>query len=72
MKSTIDPSELDSNIQQTSETTWIITLEEDPETGDLIMPLPDKLLEAQGWKIGDTLTWDVNDQTGTATLTKKD
>ncbi len=72
MKSTIDPSESDSNIQQTSETTWIITLEEDPETGDLIMPLPDKLLEAQGWKIGDTLTWDVNDQTGTATLTKKD
>ena len=53
------------------ETTWIVTLEEDPETGDLIMPLPDGLMETQGWEIGDVLEWDVNEQSGTASLTKK-
>ena len=58
-------------IEQTSETTWIITLEEDPETGDLVMPLPEGLLESQGWQIGDTLVWDVDETAGTATLTRK-
>ena len=56
-------------IEKTSETTWIITLEEDPETGDLIMPLPDELLATQNWAIGDTLVWNV--ENGAATLTKK-
>lgn len=55
----------------TKETTWIVTLEEDPVTGDLVMPLPDGLLEEAGWEIGDTLVWDVNDKDQTATLTKK-
>jgi hypothetical protein len=55
----------------TKETTWIVTLEEDPETGDLVMPLPDGLLEEAGWTIGDTLVWDVDVAEQTATLTKK-
>ena len=37
--------------------TWTITLEEDPETGDLILPFPPDLLEEAGWKEGDTLVW---------------
>jgi len=65
-----EPNNL-SKIEQTSETTWIITLEEDPETGDLVMPLPEGLLESQGWQIGDTLVWDVDEETGTAKLTRK-
>lgn len=69
MESKIDPTEFEPKVEQKSETTWIIDLEEDPETGDLIMPLPDALLEAQGWRIGDTLVWDF--QNGAATLTKK-
>jgi hypothetical protein len=72
MQSKIDPSELDSKIEKTSETTWVITLEEDPGTGDLIMPLPDELLASQGWKTGDTLTWDFDEVSRTATLSKKD
>jgi hypothetical protein len=36
---------------------WTVILEEDPETGDLIMPLPEDFLETQGWKEGDTLEW---------------
>ena len=50
---------------------WIVELEEDPETGDLIMPLPMELIESQGWKIGDTLVWDLNEAEKTATLKKK-
>jgi hypothetical protein len=36
---------------------WTITLEEDPETGDLIMPIPQEVLELQEWQEGDTLEW---------------
>ena len=55
----------------TKETTWIIQLEEDPETGDIIMPLSEELLAEAGWDIGDTLVWDLNEKDQTATLTKK-
>lgn len=53
----------------TADTNWIISLEEDPETGELVMPLPPELMTAQGWEIGDTLTWNIDDE-GTVTLTK--
>jgi hypothetical protein len=36
---------------------WTITLEEDHETGDLIMPIPQEVLELQEWQEGDTLEW---------------
>jgi hypothetical protein len=39
-------------------THWTITLETDPETGDLIMPLPTDLLNQVGWDFGDTLVWE--------------
>lgn len=57
--------------KKTGETTWIVTLEEDPETGDLIMPLPLEAMQAQGWDIGDLLTWGV-DESGAITLRKSD
>jgi hypothetical protein len=48
---------------------WTITIEEDPKTGDLILPLPEDLLKLQGWTEGDTLEWfDNND--GSWTLQK--
>jgi hypothetical protein len=71
MEKRIDPSNIDPRVERTSETSWIITLEEDPETGELIMPLPSELLESQGWHIGDTLVWDFNNVDKTATLKKK-
>jgi hypothetical protein len=37
--------------------TWEITVETDPETGELILPLPPELIELQGWKDGDELEW---------------
>jgi hypothetical protein len=36
---------------------WTITVEEDPETGELILPLPEDMLQLQGWVEGDTLEW---------------
>lgn len=39
-------------------TQWTVTLETDPETGDLIMPLPPDLLNQMGWDFGDTLIWE--------------
>lgn len=59
-------------IRKTSENTWILTLEEDPDTGDLIMPLPEELLESQGWKTGDTLIWNIDNHSQSVTLSKKD
>ncbi len=63
MKSQIEPSQL------RPDTRWIIQLEEDPDTGELVMPLPPELMTAQGWAIGDTLTWNI-DEEGTVTLTR--
>ena len=37
--------------------TWTVTVEEDPETKDLILPIPQELLDLQGWNEGDTLEW---------------
>jgi hypothetical protein len=48
-----------------------ITLQEDPETGDLILPFPEGMLERMGWDIGDTLNWDPKDD-GSFILTKKE
>lgn len=36
---------------------WCLTVEEDPETGDCILPFPPDLLEQAGWQEGDTLEW---------------
>jgi len=38
-------------------TSWIVTLEEDPETKELILPFTDEMLQDLGWKEGDTLEW---------------
>jgi hypothetical protein len=53
------------------ETHWIVELEEDPETGDLVMPLPPAMLEALGWKVGDDLTWNIDEVTKEVSLTKR-
>ena len=51
-------------------TKWTITVEEaDDGSGDIILPLPQELLDLQGWKEGDTLEWtDMGD--GSWTMTK--
>jgi hypothetical protein len=45
-------------------TRWTITLEEaDDGSGDLVMPLPQDLLDGAGWKEGDTIEWINNNGT---------
>ena len=48
-----------------------ITVEEDPVTGDLILPFPDGLCDQLGWEINDTLDWEDNGD-GSYTLSKKE
>ena len=52
-------------------TSWIVTLERDPETGDLILPFTNEMLVVLGWVEGDTLTW-ANLGDGSWSLSKKD
>lgn len=47
----------------------IVKLEEDPETGDLLLPLSLEVLESCGWKEGDTLEW-VDNSNGTWSIRK--
>jgi len=48
-------------------TNWTVILEEDGD--DLVMPLPQELLDQMGWLPGDTLNWQ-NEDDGTWTITK--
>ena len=45
-------------------------IEEDPETGELLLPFPPELLKDLGWAEGDTLTWTVKTN-GSIILSKK-
>jgi len=38
-----------------SDSRWIATIEEDGD--DLILPLPQELLDELNWRTGDTLEW---------------
>jgi hypothetical protein len=51
---------------------WTIDLEEAEDgSGDIVMPLPQDLLDSAGWKEGDVLEWkDLGD--GSWSLTKKE
>ena len=48
---------------------WTVNLEEDPETGDLILPLNDDILEQTGWKTGDSIDW-IDNKNGSWTMKK--
>ena len=43
--------------------TYTIIVEEDPETGDAILPFPPELLEEQDWREGDRLRFTIEDNT---------
>ena len=50
--------------------TWTVTLEQDPKTGELILPFTDEMLVDLSWSEGDVLTW--NDRgDGSWSLEKK-
>jgi uncharacterized membrane protein (UPF0127 family) len=39
-----------------------VTTFEDPDSGDLILPIPEELMERLGWKVGDQLKWRQTDE----------
>jgi len=45
-----------------SETRYEVITQEDPETGDLILPIPPALLKALDWKEGDEIEFNVDDK----------
>ena len=66
----IEPSNLEPGWVKTGDTSWVATLQKDPDTGDLILPLPDEVMESNGFEIGDVLNWKDN-KDGTYSITKK-
>jgi hypothetical protein len=61
-----------ANVQQIVpiEKIHTVTLEEDPETGDLILPFSDEILQEAGWKEGDVIEW-IDNENGSWSLVKK-
>ena len=49
---------------------WTLTIEQDPDTGDLVLPFTDDILEELGWKEGDVLDW-VDNKDGSWSLVKQ-
>lgn len=49
---------------------WTLTIEEDPETGDLVLPFTQEILDELKWKEGDVLDW-VDNKDGSWSLVKK-
>jgi hypothetical protein len=57
-------------LNNTTKTSWTLTIEEDPETGDGILTFPEDMLAQTGWQEGDVLQWkDLGD--GSWSLEKK-
>jgi hypothetical protein len=49
---------------------WIVTVEEaDDGSGDLVLPFTDEIMDAAGWKTGDTLEW-IDNKNGSWILRK--
>lgn len=42
----------------TMNNSWTVIIEEDPKTGELILPIPDDLLVQMEWGEGDELVWE--------------
>lgn len=49
---------------------WEVITQEDPETGEVILPIPPELLSRLGWKEGDELEWK-QEETGAWVLSKR-
>lgn len=49
---------------------WTLAIEQDPETGDLILPFTQEILDELQWKEGDVLEW-IDNKDGSWSLEKK-
>lgn len=53
-------------------TRYEVITQEDPETGDLILPIPPQVLQSLGWKEGDELDLQIAQDGKTFYIEKKD
>jgi hypothetical protein len=56
-------------VDQKDQKRYTINLEEDSETGELILPFTEELLAEVGWKPGDNIKW-IDNGNGSWTLQK--
>ena len=52
-----------------NDTRYEVITQEDPDSGDLLLPIPQPLLAQMGWKEGDELLFDIDD-TGAVIIRK--
>lgn len=52
-------------------TRYEVITQEDPETGDLILPIPPQVLQSLGWKEGDELDLQIAEDGKTFYIEKK-
>lgn len=66
------PTSTSKIVRNTGRGQWrrVVALEEDPETGELVMPIPDEVMSKLGWTEGDSLDWQVDKKTGKIVVTK--
>lgn len=51
---------------------WTVTVEEDPVTGELLLPFPDDVIQEAGWTPGDVLVWTMDENCQYVVLSKKE
>jgi len=52
---------LSSEMEQKVTQMWTVKVEQDPDTGELVLPLPADLLSQMGWIEGTDLFWEETD-----------
>lgn len=57
--------------KKNQDTRWEVITQEDPETGDIIIPIPPVVLESLGWKEGDEIEFEVGKDNQTIYVRKK-
>lgn len=50
-----------SEMEQKATQMWTVKVEQDPDTGELFLPLPADLLSQMGWIEGTELFWEETD-----------
>lgn len=58
-------------MNNTTNNSWTLNVEEDPTTGNSILVFNDEIMAQTGWQEGDVISW-IDNHDGTWTLVKED
>ena len=64
LKAMLESTSIDTNLN----TSYTVTLDEDGE--DLILPIPDEILDQLGWDDGCLLDWSIDETNNTIIISK--